>query len=214
MHTARQACGTNHHSSPVRCARDFHDRIVTPLARNFPAAGNWCELEAGCGRFMESSTAQPRPFRVLGLQQIALGQAAPGKLQHLWCELFGVPKTGHYRSETENVDEDILTLGWGTQAIEVDLMSPVDPEGRPRVDKPTLHHVGLWIDDLNAAYAWLQAKGLRFAPGGIRPGAAGHDVCFVHPKANDDFPFCAEGMLLELVQAPPELISAYDQQGR
>lgn len=214
VHTTYEAQRKQGRSNPVRHARGAHKGIVTPSARNFPASSNWRELEAGCGRFMENSTAEPRPFRVLGLQQIALGQAAPGKLQHLWCELFGVPKTGHYRSEAENVDEDILTLGWGAQAVEVDLMSPVDPDARPRVDQPTLHHVGIWIDDLPAAYRWLEAQGLRFAPGGIRPGAAGHDVCFVHPKANDDFPFCAQGMLLELVQAPPELISAYEQQAR
>lgn len=163
---------------------------------------------------MQSAPSTPRPFRILGLQQIALGQPTVGKLQHLWCELLGVPKTGHYRSDSENVDEDILTLGWGDGAVEVDLMSPVDPKKRPRVDSPTLHHVGLWVDDLPAAYTWLQAQGLRFAPGGIRPGAAGHDVCFVHPKGNDEFPLSAQGMLLELVQAPTHIIEAFERAGR
>lgn len=163
---------------------------------------------------MEDATSPSRPFRVLGLQQIALGQPSKGKLQHLWCDLLGIPKTGHFRSASENVDEDILTLGWGDGAVEVDLMSPVDPDGRPRVDQPTLHHVGLWIDDLRVAYTWLQAQGLRFAPGGIRKGAAGFDVCFVHPKSNDDFPFSAQGMLLELVQAPAHIIEAYERAGR
>jgi lactoylglutathione lyase len=49
---------------------------------------------------------------------------------------------------------------------------------------------------------------LRFAPGGIRPGAGGHDIIFVHPKGNAEFPFGGEGVLIELVQAPPEIISA------
>lgn len=163
---------------------------------------------------MVDASYSSRPFRVLGLQQIALGQPTKGKLQELWCGLLGVPKTGHFRSESENVDEDILTLGWGESAIEVDLMTPVDPNARPRVDQPTLHHVGLWVDDLKAAYAWLEAQGLRFAPGGIRKGAAGHDVCFVHPKGNDAFPLSAQGMLLELVQAPSEIIEAYERAGR
>jgi lactoylglutathione lyase len=56
---------------------------------------------------------------------------------------------------------------------------------------------------------WLTAQGLRFAPGGIRTGAAGFDICFVHTKGNDEFPFSGEGVLIELVQAPPEVVGAF-----
>jgi lactoylglutathione lyase len=35
---------------------------------------------------------------------------------------------------------------------------------------------------------WLEAQGVRFTPGGIRKGAAGHDVCFIHPKGNGATP--------------------------
>jgi lactoylglutathione lyase len=58
--------------------------------------------------------------------------------------------------------------------------------------------------------AWLESRGLRFAPGGIRKGASGHDICFVHPKASEDFPLCGEGVLIELVQAPPDVCEALD----
>ena len=64
------------------------------------------------------------------------------------------------------------------------------------------------IDDLPAAVQWLSARGLRFAPGGIRKGAAGHDICFVHPRGNDESPLGGEGVLIELVQAPPEVVRA------
>ena len=53
------------------------------------------------------------------------------------------------------------------------------------------------------------AQGLRLSTGGIRKGAAGFDICFMHPKANDDFPIGGEGVLIELVQAPPEVILAF-----
>ena len=56
---------------------------------------------------------------------------------------------------------------------------------------------------------WLTAQGLRFAPGGIREGASGHDVCFIHPKGDGEFPLSAEGVLVELVQAPKRVINAY-----
>ena len=54
----------------------------------------------------------------------------------------------------------------------------------------------------------LSYQGVRFAPGGIRKGAAGHDVAFIHPKGNDEFPVGGGGVLIELVQAPPDVIRA------
>ena len=85
---------------------------------------------------------------------------------------------------------------------------PLDPEKKPAVHTTPLNHVGLWIDDLAVAVEWLTANGVRFAPGGIRKGAAGHDICFLHPKSNDEFPIAGEGVLIELVQAPPEVVAA------
>lgn len=149
-----------------------------------------------------------RPFRILGLQQIAVGAADKSGLRRLWGELLGLEVTGSYRSERENVDEDIARLGVGPHAVEVDLMAPLDPEGRPRVHQPPLNHIGLWVDDLPAAVAWLEGQGVRFTPGGIRAGASGHDVCFIHPKGNEASPLGGQGVLIELVQAPPEVIEA------
>jgi len=149
-----------------------------------------------------------RPFRILGLQQIAVGGPDKRRLRRLWVELLGLAPAGTYRSERENVDEDILALGGGPTKVEVDLMQPLDPAKKPAVHEPPLNHVGLWIDDLRAAVEWLTAQGVRFAPGGIRKGAAGYDVCFVHPRGNEQFPLGGEGVLIELVQAPPEVIAA------
>jgi lactoylglutathione lyase len=155
-----------------------------------------------------SNSTPARPFRVLGLQQVAVGSESKERLRALWVGLLGVPVTGHFRSERENVDEDIATLGRGVHAVEVDLMQPLDVNKKPAVHSTPLNHIGLWVDDLPAAVAWLQAQGLRFAPGGIRRGAAGHDICFIHPKGNDEFPLCGEGVLIELVQAPPDVVAA------
>ncbi|KQV92450.1 MULTISPECIES: VOC family protein [unclassified Roseateles] len=152
--------------------------------------------------------ATPRPFQVLGLQQIAIGGLDKDKLRRLWVDLLGVPVTGNFKSERENVDEDICTLGQGVHAVEVDLMQPLDPEKKPAVHATPLNHIGLWVDDLPAAVAAMTAQGVRFAPGGIRKGAAGYDICFIHPKSNDEFPIGGEGVLIELVQAPPEVIAA------
>ena len=150
----------------------------------------------------------PKPFRILGLQQIAIGGPDKAVLRKLWCDVFGLATKGQFRSERENVDEDICALGHGAHEIEVDLMQPIDPAARPAVHATPLNHVGLWVDDLAKAVEWMTANGVRFAPGGIRKGAAGHDICFIHPKANAEFPIGGEGVLIELVQAPVEVIAA------
>jgi lactoylglutathione lyase len=146
----------------------------------------------------------PRPFRVLGIQQIAIGGPDKARLRRLWVDMLGLEVTGRFVSERENVDEDICAIGEGPHRVEVDLMQPLDPGRKPAVHETPLNHVGLWIDDLPKAVAWLTAQGVRFAPGGIRKGAAGHDICFLHPKGNEAFPIGGEGVLVELVQAPGE----------
>jgi lactoylglutathione lyase len=154
------------------------------------------------------SSASKRPFRVLGVQQIALGSTDKARLRRLWVDLLGLSLEGSYRSERENVDEDIAVIGQGPARCEIDLMQPLDPAARPAVHEPALNHLGLWVDDLASAVQWLSAQGVRFAPGGIRRGAAGHDVTFIHPRASADAPLAGEGVLIELVQAPPEVIAA------
>ncbi|CAG9333989.1 unnamed protein product [Blepharisma stoltei] len=136
-----------------------------------------------------------RPFKVLGVQQVALGHLDKNVLTNFWSNQLGIPKIGNFQSETENVNEDILRIGEGDNAVEIDLMQPIDPEKNPKVHKIALNHFGLWIDDLRACVDYLVANGVQMTPGGIRRGAAGFDVAFVHPKSTG-------GILLELVQHP------------
>jgi lactoylglutathione lyase len=156
----------------------------------------------------DMNTNTTRPFTVLGIQQVAIGGPSKQALRRLWVDTFGLTVTGQFVSERENVDEDICAVGSGAFKVEVDLMQPIDPDKKPAVHTTPLNHIGLWIDDLPRAVEWLTAQGMRFAPGGIRKGAAGHDICFVHPKGNEQFPIGGEGVLIELVQAPPEVVAA------
>ncbi|MCC7362749.1 MAG: VOC family protein [Dehalococcoidia bacterium] len=150
-----------------------------------------------------------RPFRVLGVQQVALGALNKDDFKPFWLDILGLSLTGNYKAESENVDEDIAVAGSGPFKVEFDLMQPIDAEKKPAVHNPTLNHIGLWIDDLHAAVDWMTAKGVRFTPGGIRKGASGFDVCFVHPKGSEETPIAAGGVLVELVQAPPEVVDAF-----
>jgi len=148
-----------------------------------------------------------KPFRILGIQQIAIGSESKDRLRKLWIDLLGFEYLSTFVSERENVDEDICAIGSGAHQVEVDLMQPFDINKKPAVHQTPLNHIGLWVDDLPKAVEWLTAQGMRFAPGGIRKGAAGHDITFIHPKGNEEFPFGGEGVLIELVQAPAEIIS-------
>ena len=152
--------------------------------------------------------ASAKPFRILGIQQIAIGGPDKQRLKSLWVDMLGLQVKSTFVSERENVDEDICALGIGPTAVEVDLMQPLDPDKKPAVHTTPLNHVGLWVDDLPKAVEWMAANGVRFAPGGIRKGAAGYDICFIHPKGNDEFPVGGEGVLIELVQAPAEVVLA------
>lgn len=151
----------------------------------------------------------PRPFRILGVQQIAIGALDNGPLLDLWSGLLGLPVCGQFESVSENVSEAILELGAGAARVELDLMRPLDPDKKPKVHEPALNHIGLWVDDLPAAHRWLSEQGVRFGAGGIRKGASGHDICFIHPKPSQEAPRSGEGVLIELVQAPPEVIAAF-----
>ena len=150
-----------------------------------------------------------RPFKVLGIQQIAIGGPDKQRLRKLWVDMLGLEVTGNFNSERENVDEDICAIGSGPFKVEVDLMQPIDPDKKPAVHATPLNHVGLWVDDLPRGGGVAERAGRAFAPGGIRKGAAGFDICFVHPKANEEFPLGGEGVLIELVQAPPEVVRAF-----
>lgn len=149
-----------------------------------------------------------RPFKVLGIQQVAIGGTDKQRMKRLWVDMLGLEQTGTFQSERENVDEDILAMGQGAMKVEVDIMQPMDIDKKPAVHATPLNHIGLWIDDLPKAVEWLTSHGVRFAPGGIRKGAAGYDITFLHPKSNDEFPIAGEGVLIELVQAPADVIAA------
>ena len=155
---------------------------------------------------MSAKAGGARPFRVLGVQQIAVGGLDRRRLRRLWVDLLGLESRGTFRNETENVDGELVTIGAGPFAVDLNILEPLDPDRSPRPHQPPLNHVGLWVDDLKAAIEWLEAQGLGFTVRGVRRGAAGHDVCFIHPKRG------GEGVLLELIQASPQLIAEFERQ--
>jgi lactoylglutathione lyase len=139
----------------------------------------------------------PHNFKILGVQQIAIAGSALSDLENLWVNILGLSKCSEKTISTENVKESILNFSSTTQP-EITLLEPIDPNQKPQVQNNPLNHIGLWVDDLKNAVNSLGAQGFRI-PGGIRKGASGHDIAFIHPKD-------AQGVLIELVQAPNNMI--------
>ena len=142
----------------------FNQSIPSDLSKSF----------ASSTTASTSATTQyhTRPFKILGLQQIAIGSLDKSALSHLWTNVLGVPKIGTYKSTAENVDEDVLILGKEENdnpllTVEIDLMTPLDETKSPKVHIPPLNHIGLWVDDLPKAVEWMQSVGVRFTPGGV-----------------------------------------------
>ena len=104
--------------------------------------------------------SSPRPFSILGIQQIAVGGLDKARLRKFWVDTLGLRYSSTYVSEKENVDEDICEAGHGAFKVEVDLMQPLDADKKPKVHEPALNHVGLWVDNLSDAVDWLTEQGV------------------------------------------------------
>jgi lactoylglutathione lyase len=92
-----------------------------------------------------------RPFKILGIQQIAVGGLDKDRLRTLWVDTLGLTLDGNYRSEKENVDEDIAFLGQGTHRVEVDLMQPLDSERSPHIASRSIS-CNHWIRSVRPRY--------------------------------------------------------------
>lgn len=92
--------------------------------------------------FSAAAASVERPFKILGIQQIAIGGLDKDELSKLWVDTFGLTKVSSFKSERENVDEDVLRLGNGPFAVEVDIMQPLDENKSPKVHVPPLNHIG------------------------------------------------------------------------
>jgi methylmalonyl-CoA/ethylmalonyl-CoA epimerase len=68
---------------------------------------------------------------------------------------------------------------------------------------PGIHHLTLRVDDIRAALARLQEKGVRLIDETPRPGAHGSLVAFIHPAST-------HGVLVELKEVVGRLPTAND----
>ena len=110
-------------------------------------------------------------------------------------EALGLSVTHEETIEHEGVRVAMLPLG----ESRVELLEPLGPEtvvGRFLNKRgPGLHHVAVHVDDIEAAWEELQARGVTLVSPAVQTGAGGHLYFFVHPKSTG-------GVLLEICQDP------------
>jgi methylmalonyl-CoA epimerase len=110
-------------------------------------------------------------------------------------EALGLHVTHEETVEHEGVRTAMIPLG----GSRVELLEPLGSEtvvGRFLSKRGAgLHHVALHVDDIQAAWAELQSRGVSIVSAAVQTGAGGHLYFFVHPKSTG-------GVLLEICQDP------------
>lgn len=132
---------------------------------------------------------------VLGIDHIGICVGAMDSAQRLWAELLGVPIAHHECVEPQKTEAAFLDFKEGPATVE--LIAPM--AGNSGLDKflgkrgDGLHHLAFAVTDIRLALARLVAANVPLIDREPRPGARGHLVAFLHPKAMN-------GTLVELVQ--------------
>ena len=110
-------------------------------------------------------------------------------------EALGLSVLHEETVEHEGVRVAMLPLG----ESRVELLEPLGLEtvvGRFLSKRgPGLHHVAVHVDDIEAVWKELHARGVTRVSPAIQTGAGGHLYFFVHPKSTG-------GVLLEVCQEP------------
>lgn len=111
-----------------------------------------------------------------------------------WTRLLGAGLIDRERVDAQRVDVGWLRLGAGATSLEL-----LSSAGNPGLDRflerrgNALHHVAILVTDIHVAVARIKEAGLELIDAEPRPGAGGHLVAFLHPRA-------MAGTLVELVQ--------------
>ena len=127
----------------------------------------------------------------LGIAVKSLAQAKK------FYEQLGLKPMSEETVEAEGVRLSMVPVGESRIEL-LEPLSPDSPIGKFLAKRGEgLHHVALHVDDLSGTVERLKASGTRLISDEIKVGAGGHLYVFVHPSS-------AGGVLLELVEDPPE----------
>ncbi len=134
-------------------------------------------------------------FKILGVDHIGIACKDLQEGKDLWTTI-GLACTGE---ETVAEQKVTTTFHPTPNGSEIELLvgtaddSPIAKFIDKNGGRGGIQHIALRVDDLPAAIADLQEKGIVMIDKAPRKGAGGADIAFVHPKS-------AGGVLLELCQ--------------
>lgn len=133
---------------------------------------------------------EPGYIEHVGIAVDSLEKALP-----LWSAILGREATGREDVPAEGVR--VAFFGEGPGRVELlEATGPDTPVGRFLERRgPGIHHLCLRVQDLERAIDRARDAGGELLPPGIRSGAGGHRVAFLHPSSTG-------GVLLELSERP------------
>ena len=137
-------------------------------------------------------------MRILRIDHVALATPDIDTALPLWLDVLGLSAGPREYVPTQLTEAAfVLTPAQGDACIE--LIAPKPRGQNAGLEKflekrGGLHHIACAVDDLPAALDELAARGVPLIDRQPRPGARGHHVAFLHPKAMG-------GVLVELVSA-------------
>ena len=135
---------------------------------------------------------------IIGIDHVAVCVPNMDEGAGLWTELLGLPL-----AHREDVAAQKTTAGFvddpqgAGHGASLEIISPM--AGNVGLEKflekrgQGLHHLAVAVTDIREALRRLEAAGVPLIDKEPRPGARGHIVAFLHPKATN-------GTLVELVE--------------
>lgn len=132
---------------------------------------------------------------LLGIDHVGVCVSSMDDAGTGWAALLGVPLVDREDVATQRTTASFLRMPEGPAAVE--LICPMP--GNQGLEKfvaargDALHHVAFAVADIALALERLVAGGIELIDPAPRPGAGGHLVAFLHPRA-------VGGTLVELVE--------------
>jgi methylmalonyl-CoA epimerase len=131
---------------------------------------------------------------VIGIDHVGVCVGDIDAAGKAWSELLGEPVVDREDVVAQNTAASFVRM---REPAAVELVCPLP--GNAGLEKfvdnrgDALHHIAFAVTDLREALARLERAGVRLIDKQPRPGAGGHLVAFLHPKAMG-------GTLVELVE--------------
>lgn len=123
------------------------------------------------------------PSRVLGVDHIAVVVNDLDEAVRLWRDLLGLRPGGREIVEGQGVEVQMMYAG----DTRIELVRPLRPDsaaGRFLAKRgPGLHHLGLAVEDCEAAAEAARRQGARLVDAQPADGAHGTRIAFVHPAS-------------------------------